>query len=490
MHRYRGLSCRPVAVVLLGTWLTFGGAVVVAQQNAPKAEPPNFRSMNVADGFTIASVGDLIIVHPATQNPENKPLASILRSADVATGNMETVILDVRKNVIGAFNKNALWSMASEPSVAKDLKAMGITMVDRANNQTLDYGPEGMRETDRWLDEAGIVHAGDGETLGHARAARYLDTPKGRVAMVSMASTFDPAAIARNPNGQVPGLPGLNPVRTTRYVIVTADQMQALRKIQADSFPGGTPQTYNSQTAAQASTPVTAGPDEFLFFGTWYKVGDKPGYTYKLNPVDEREILQSIRNGKENSDFLVATIHSHEGPAPVDAIEKLAHEAIDAGADTWVGHGPHVLRGIEIYKGKPIFYSLGDFFFEVDLVMQPIPQAEYEGRSMDPAKVSDAEYSAAFWSPGRADLYESVIAVSRFDKNQLVDVRLYPVDLGWDRRPADRGSPRMASPEMAHKILEGLQKMSAPYGTTITIENNIGVIRVTPQANVTGQPKR
>ncbi len=483
MQRFRALFLIAVAFGVLGAWLAFGGTIGLAQEEGQggTAPPTEFRSINVADGFTIASVGDLIIEHPATQNPENKPVSSILQRADAVTGNYEGVILDVRKYLVGAFNKNALWSMVSEPSVAKDLRAMGVNMVARANNQTLDYGIDGMRETDRWLDEAGIVHAGDGETLGNARAARYFDTPKGRVAMVSMASTFDPPAIARNPNGEVPGVPGLNPVRTTRYVIVTADQMQALRKI-ADSFPGGrTPQTYNAVTAADTSTPVKAGPDELLFFGTWYRVGDKQGYSYRLNPVDEREILQAIRNGKENSDFLVAQIHSHEGPGPVDGVEKLAHEAIDAGADEWVGHGPHVLRGIEIYKGKPIFYSLGDFFFEVDLVMQPIPEAEYEGRMMDPEKVSDAEYSAASWSPGRADLYESVIAVSRFDKNQLTEVRLYPIDLGWDRRPADRGSPRLASPEMAQKILQNLQKLSTPFGTTITIENNIGVIRVNSQ---------
>jgi len=482
MQRLRALWLIAVACGALGAWLAFGGTIGLAQEEGQGGAPPaQFEAMNVADGFTIASVGDLIIEHPATQNPENKPIAAILQRADAVTGNCEGVILDVRKYLVGAFNKNALWSMASDPSVAKDLKAMGVNMVSRANNQTLDYGVDGMRETDHWLDEAGIVHAGDGETLGTARAARYLDTAKGRVAMVSMASTFDPPAIARNPNGEVPGLPGLNPVRTTRYVIVTADQMQALRKI-AESFPGGrTPQTYNAVTAEDTSTPVKAGPDEFLFFGTWYRIGDKPGFSYKLNPVDEREILQAIRNGKENSDFLVAQIHSHEGPGPVDGVEKLAHEAIDAGADEWVGHGPHVLRGIEIYKGKPIFYSLGDFFFEVDLVMQPIPQAEYEGRLTDPGKVSDAEYSAASWSPGRADLYESVIAVSRFDKNQLAEVRLYPIDLGWDRRPADRGSPRLASPEMAQKILQNLQKLSTPFGTNITIENNIGVIRLNSQ---------
>ena len=41
----------------------------------------------------------------------------------------------------------------------------------------------------------------------------------------------------------------------------------------------------------------------------------------------------------------------------------LAHAAVDAGADVVMGHGPHVIQGIEVYGGKPVFYSLGNFFF-------------------------------------------------------------------------------------------------------------------------------
>ena len=43
---------------------------------------------------------------------------------------------------------------------------------------------------------------------------------------------------------------------------------------------------------------------------------------------------------------------------------EAAHWAIDQGADLFAGHGPHFLRGIEIYKNRPIFYSLGNFIFQ------------------------------------------------------------------------------------------------------------------------------
>src|SRR5260221_3000759 len=73
---------------------------------------------------------------------------------------------------------------------------------------------------------------------------------------------------------------------------------------------------------------------------------------------------------------MIATIHAHQGDSvlqaflfedhPPDFLVELAHNAIDNGADAFVGHGPHIIRGIEIYKGKPIFYDLGEFFREWD----------------------------------------------------------------------------------------------------------------------------
>jgi poly-gamma-glutamate synthesis protein (capsule biosynthesis protein) len=76
------------------------------------------------------------------------------------------------------------WSLVAVPEVAKDLKALGFDMVSRANNHAMDWGIEGMRETSRWLDEAGLVHAGVGEERAGARAARYLETDMGRVGLV------------------------------------------------------------------------------------------------------------------------------------------------------------------------------------------------------------------------------------------------------------------------------------------------------------------
>lgn len=66
-----------------------------------------------------------------------------------------------------------------------------------------------------------------------------------------------------------------------------------------------------------------------------------------MDPTDERENLASIRNAKANSDFVIVAVHSHEpgnfSDTPSDVLPKPAQEAIDNGADAFVGHGPHIL---------------------------------------------------------------------------------------------------------------------------------------------------
>lgn len=94
----------------------------------------------------------------------------------------------------------------------------------------------------------------------------------------------------------------------------------------------------------------------------WYATDTRPGM---IGTYDPTLFLASIREAKENSDFVVAYVHwgkerVHE---PVDYQKNLAKKYIDAGADVVIGCHPHVMQGIEIYKGKTIAYSLGNYWF-------------------------------------------------------------------------------------------------------------------------------
>ncbi|SJM30317.1 CapA family protein [Mesorhizobium delmotii] len=443
---------------------------------------------NVADGFTMVAVGDLIVSRPLTryEHPGFGDLVKILRDADVTFGNMETLIFDIRSfrgspeaEYGGAYH-------ISLPELGPDLKAMGFNLVSRANNHTLDWGVEGMRETSRVLDESSIVHAGVGENLAEAGVARFLETVRGRVAMVSLATTYMPMSRACDSAGEAPGRPGLNALRLTRSIVVPPEMVESLRRVR-DVLPG-----------------IKAGEvdqSQVVLLGQTFKAGDQPSFSYEANPRDVADILRNVRRGKQFSDFCIVTNHGHEpdwsdlvSQEPADYEQSFARKMIDAGADAYIGHGPHLLRGIEIYRGRPIFYSLGNFFY--DDLRTPAGADMFEAYGKDPRVDTDAEvtvdeeakgYPTAEGFVGALSapvFYESVVTVSRFEQNQLAELRLYPIELGYSKRFANRGIPRLVTGPQAKVILERLQKLSAPFGTQIAIEDDTGVIRLKPASSL------
>jgi poly-gamma-glutamate synthesis protein (capsule biosynthesis protein) len=81
--------------------------------------------------------------------------------------------------------------------------------------------------------------------------------------------------------------------------------------------------------------------------------------------------------------------------------------------------------------------------------------------------------------------FESVVALSRFDQGRLQEIRLHPMEGGFSGPLSDLGIPRTAPPDVAQRILQRLQALSKPFGTTIAIENGVGVIRVAGAAPTT-----
>lgn len=79
-----------------------------------------------------------------------------------------------------------------------------------------------------------------------------------------------------------------------------------------------------------------------------------------------RHIKRDIKALRPKVDFLIVSMHAGKERAPRHSSrqQQIARAAIDAGADMVIGHHPHVVQDTEIYKGKPIFYSLGNFVFD------------------------------------------------------------------------------------------------------------------------------
>jgi poly-gamma-glutamate synthesis protein (capsule biosynthesis protein) len=349
---------------------------------------------------------------------------------------------------------------------------MGFDLLSRANNHSTDWGIKGMEDTDRVLRRAGLVHAGTGKNLAAARAPAFLATPQGRIALVAMTSSFTSMEPAGAPIRGLAGRPGANVLRTTLYHVVTAKEMKWLRQI------------YNSKPRKPARL-ATSNTDHLYLFGTHYIVGQKDNLTYKMNPYDLDANLRSIREGKEESDFEIVYIHAHNpgnwSERVADFLPNLAHDAIDSGEDEFVASGPHRLRGIEIYKGKPIFYSLGDFFFE-DKQIRFLDSQLIQRLQLNFDSTTNWEYENYYNSKffNNEIWYQSVVAVSKFDDDgDVIEVKLYPIELGYKSKSRTKvGVPELAPAKVAHNILVRLKRLSKPFGTHIKIKNNIGIIRV------------
>lgn len=468
---------------LIRAWLPFLLLVVcrpirvasAQSTRAVRSQPDSSMQLqsSIQDGFALAAVGDIILTQPVSMrsDPGLQSAIAILRNADVAFGNFESTAIDIRRFTGHPQADNGgLWTR-SDPSVIPDLRAMAFSIVSRANNHALDWGPEGMRETDRRLDSVGIVHAGTGESHAAAAAAGYLATPRGTVAIVSGTTMFSPEARAMDPLGEAPGRPGVNALRTTQYVVAPQPTIASLRRIYGD-------------LVGQRAVDTTR---DLEFFGTHFRGNDTlrhgMAYTAEVDTTDVRDLMRRVLQAKLTASFVIVTLHAHDavdasGGAPADYLSALAHAAIDHGADAFIVHGPHVLGGIEIYRGKPIYYSLGNFVFELSQVA-PVARDGYEEFQRDPQRMVDAEFQEEFrMSQFNAPIwYESIIAVSRYDRGCVSEIELHPLELQFTAVNADRGIPRVAPPAIARAILARLQRISQSYGTLIEIRDNVGIIR-------------
>jgi poly-gamma-glutamate synthesis protein (capsule biosynthesis protein) len=155
------------------------------------------------------------------------------------------------------------------------------------------------------------------------------------------------------------------------------------------------------------------------------------------------------------------SIHAHEvgstgsRASAAEFLPEFFHQVIDAGADVVMRSGPHILGGVEIYKGKPIFYGLNSLFFIV----------------------GGAQAGTNPEHRQRTGFYDSAVGVTEFKGGRPSVVRIYPITTIVDRVAAFGGS-KIATGADAKRILERIQKESEPFGTQIRVENDVGVIRI------------
>ncbi len=430
--------------------------------------------------ITMMLAGDSIITQHISpyREPEFLKLIELVRSADVAVTNIEMLFHNYEgyPSVVSGGTY-----MRAEPELAKELAWAGFDLGGCANNHTGDYSVESLFSTDRALTEAGIVHAGIGDNMQQAREARFFDSASGRVALVACSSTFTPHSVAGRQRSDVKGRPGLSPLRFETKFTVDAATLEQLRAL-AEKFPLAPGGEAGGRRGGRGTTEV-------VFQGNHFVLGEKFAMVRTPLKRDVDEICAAVSDAKTMSRHVIVSVHCHEADpidrtAPPDFLIAFAHAAVDAGASAVISHGPHVLHGIELYKGKPIFYSLGDFIMQNDTVLRQ-PQENYDSQGLGlEARVGEfnnkrTAFDTRSW-PANREMWESVVAQTKFNGDTLTEIQLVPITLGFGRPAGVRGRPVLASADDGAKIIGDLVKMSGSLGTKIENRNGVGFVVLPP----------
>lgn len=259
------------------------------------------------ENVLVDAVGDVLVMR---DNPASMftRVRDELRSADITFGQLETAYSDKGSRGSSGQRGAAPNDVRNRPAIAE----AGFDVISIASNHGLDWGADALLDCIDSLKTDGVVPIGVGENIAAAREPAIFDRNGTRVAFLAYCSVAPEGYYAASTK------PGMAPMRAiTHFEPFEVDQ------------PG---------TAGRIMTfPVARDLDA---------------------------LVRDVRAAKEKADVLALSIHwgIHNKRAVIaDYQSVVAHAAIDAGVDIIFGHHPHILKGVEIYRGKVIFYSLGNF---------------------------------------------------------------------------------------------------------------------------------
>ncbi|RTE73115.1 hypothetical protein BHE90_012460 [Fusarium euwallaceae] len=445
-------------------FLATGVAILQPRCSASPAKTPK--------SWTLAATGDLIGDVVATTDPRTREVWKITKAADVAFFNMEGQIFDedtftgypASENGGDNYYGGIGGGPSYPPNETVALASYGFNLASHANNHAWDFGEEGMVTTHKNLQKAGISFAGSGLSLADARRPVYLKKGGRRVSLVAVAGTHTPQSVAGpgDPDDNLQPRPGVSALRATPVTVLDKVKFDTIRDIAL----------AQGQVLTGEETDITLYVGQSPIAWSHWRLGTEaePSLAWDVNPDDYTGIIQLIETAKDNSDITIFSLHAHEAasgadesyipiqPAsrvPATYTRNISHAAIDAGADVVLIHGPHTLRGIEVYKSRPIFYGLASLTYSLGL--------NFRGYSL-PVE----------WDDG-------IIAETKFEDNLPSQIILHPLvhnQLTNDTSLTDRAMPKIAPKDQARRILNDIQNLSEAFNTTVVIKENLGYINM------------
>ena len=376
--------------------------------------------------ISLVAVGD---VHPDRPNPEEcfDLTRSILSAADITFGQFEGVCSE-KATLVPHLGRSLA---VMDPEIGATLKKAGFTVMSYSGNHTMDYVD--FLDTGDNLNRYGIINMGVGKDIEEARKPAIIDIGGTRVGFLAV------NAVDNLPHFHADiGRPGTVPLK----VRTTFEQI--------DKQPGIPPISYTT-----------------------------------ANEEDLHNLLEDIKKLRPQVDVLVWSIHwgLHLMPVVLADYELVVgHAVIDAGADLILGHHPHLMKGIEIYKGKAIFYSMGNFVFDQYSLVARKDIEKYGAHHVPAEKIKKKFAPQAIlprpWNPDCPRFQwppvsrKSMIIKCAIEDKTIKKVTLLPVYVN------DNGVPEPVSPssEKGKGVIEFLNESSLQFDLKLTVEGEEAVV--------------
>ncbi|MBI2958644.1 MAG: CapA family protein [Chloroflexi bacterium] len=257
-----------------------------------------------ANRLKVLAVGDLILGMP---DPESyfRYSQPILKSGDVVIGQGEVPYTR------STFRTRPTVISAPDPDNMRGLTFAGFNIITLAGNLIWNYGLPGIQDTVEWLHDHGISTTGAGMNIDEARRPILVERHGIRVGVLDY-NCVGPREAWASPEKA-----------GCAYISIL--------------------------THYEPSFPTPGGPSTVFTLA---------------EPRSLESALDDIRHLRPLCDVLIVALHKGITNTPVtlaDYDRQVSHAAVDAGADLILGHHAHILKGIEVYRGKVIFHGLGNF---------------------------------------------------------------------------------------------------------------------------------